>query len=344
MLADVAAPKSVVSVIVPARNEEDCLGRCLQSLVAQEGVEFELIVVDDHSTDHTREMAQSFQHVRVVDARPLPEGWIGKSNAVASGVMAARGEWLLFTDADTSHKSGSLSRALAEARDHGVEFLSYSPEQEVHSFWEKAAMPVIFAELAATYRPADVSDPNHRAAAANGQYMLVSRRAYEAVGGHAAVAGDILEDVALARKVKESGKPIRFRFGGEQVATRMYRSRAQLIEGWTKNLVRLFRAPVWLALVRLAEFLLVMGTAALLVCSLVRGELRLASVSAVSGVVLFALFLKRIRRAHFPPDATALAFLGLPLFSYLLLRSVILYRSGRVTWKGRTYPGTAASL
>jgi len=344
MLVDVAGPKPVVSVIVPARNEADCLGRCLESLVAQEGVEFEMIVVDDHSKDCTRKIAGSFQHVRVVDAGLLPDGWTGKTNAVACGAKVARGEWLLFTDADTFHKTGSLMRALTEATDHGVEFLSYSPEQEVCTFWEKAVMPVIFAELASIYRPAEVSDPRSRVAAANGQYVLVSRQTYEAVGGHAAVAGDILEDVALARKVKESGRPLRFRYGGEQVATRMYRSGAQLIEGWTKNLVLLFGSPVRLAVVRLAEFLLALGAAVVFVGSLASGEFKLAGLGAVTGGALVTLFLKRIRRAKFRADATALAFFGLPLFSYLLLRSVILYRLGRVSWKGRRYPGAAASF
>ena len=139
---------------------------------------------------------------------------------------------------------GSLARAVAEARQHGAALLSYSPEQEVHGFWEKAVMPVIFAELAATYRPSLVSDPRSPAAAANGQYILITREAYDAVGGHAAVSGSLLEDVALAKAVKASGRKIFFRFGGDAVRTRMYRSFAQLREGWTKNLALLFPSPV----------------------------------------------------------------------------------------------------
>ena len=169
----------------------------------------------------------------------------------SAGPKVARGEWLLFTDADTVHLPGSLARALTEARQRGAVLLSYSPEQEVHGFWEKAVMPVIFAELAATYRPALVSDPRSPAAAANGQYILIAREAYDAVGGHAAVSGSLLEDVALARAVKASGRKIFFRFGGDAVRTRMYRSFAQLREGWTKNLALLFPSPVRLALLRI---------------------------------------------------------------------------------------------
>src|SRR6202158_4634647 len=123
-----------VSVLIPARNEEACLGDCLQSLVSQAGVPFEIIVVDDHSTDRTREIAQSFPGVRVVDAGPLPQGWTGKNNAVTTGARQAKGEWLLFTDADTIHIPGSLARALAEAQDNNAELISYSPEQIAVTF------------------------------------------------------------------------------------------------------------------------------------------------------------------------------------------------------------------
>src|SRR5947209_10451393 len=192
----------LVTIIVPARNEEACLGTCLESLVAQTGITFEIIAVDDDSSDRTAEIAQSFPGVDVIQAGPLPDGWTGKNNAMSAGAKVARGKWLLFTDADTIHKSGSLARAVAEAEQQEAALLSYSPEQEVHGFWEKAVMPVIFAELAATYPPDAVSDPASSAAAANGQYLLVSREAYDAIGGHAAVGNSLLEDVALARTIK----------------------------------------------------------------------------------------------------------------------------------------------
>src|ERR1700722_3715004 len=196
-----AAP--LVSVIVPARNEEALLKICLDSLTQQNGVNFEIIVVDDHSTDRTREIANSFsrQNVRLIEAAALPRGWTGKNNALATGAAIAGGGWLLFTDADTIHEPGSLARALAEARSKGSALLSYSPRQIIRSFWEKAVMPVIFAELALTFRPSQVSDSRSPAAAANGQYILITREAYGAVGGHAALAGTLLEDVALAHAV-----------------------------------------------------------------------------------------------------------------------------------------------
>jgi len=340
--ADRVPGRPAVSVIVPARDEETCLGACLESLVAQTGVAFEMIVVDDHSTDRTREIAQSFPGVRVMEAGPLPEGWIGKNNAVTAGAREARGQWLLFTDADTLHLPGSLARALAEARARQVDLLSYSPQQIVESFWEKAVMPVIFAELASAYRPAEVSDPKSSAAAANGQYLLIKRVTYDAIGGHAAIASSLLEDVALALAVKRSGKRIFFRYGGDQVRARMYRSFDQLLEGWTKNLALLFPSPGRLALLRGLEFVLIVLTVAVSLRNIVRDRWQPAAACGLLALGLWGIFYKRIRRAHFRGDATVLALLGLPLFSGLLLRSKLFHDRGQVSWKGRSYSGRPA--
>ncbi len=340
---DTATRLPVVSVIIPARNEEACLGACLESLVAQAGVAFEIIVVDDHSTDRTREIASAFSSspiqspVRVINPGPLHPGWTGKNNAVVAGSRTAQGEWLLFTDADTIHLPGSLARSLAEVQRHGAAMLSYSPEQIVKSFWEKAVMPVIFAELASTFRPSQVSDPTSPAAAANGQYILITREAYDAVGGHASIAGDLLEDVALARAVKRSGRKIFFRFGGDAVRTRMYRTFAQLREGWTKNLALLFPSPLRLAALRSIEFVLILAGFATAVTTALRGHWRPAIAAAMLTVILYSFFLARIRRAHFSWDANLLAIFGLPLFSYLLLRSARAHARGSVPWKGREY-------
>src|SRR5208283_1674773 len=223
-----------VSIIIPARNEEASLSDCLQSLTAPSGVTFEIIVVDDASTDRTRSIAESFAGVRVLSPDPLRQGWTGKNNALIAGAKEARSQWLLFTDADTVHLPGSLARALEEAKNERADLLSYSPEQVVVTFAERAVMPVIFAELAAHYPPRKVRDQNSgqsakqsskqssiqssgqgsEIAAANGQYILVRRTAYDAVGGHAAVATEILEDVALARLFRNAGRRLYFRYGG----------------------------------------------------------------------------------------------------------------------------------
>ena len=328
-----------VSVIVPARNEEASLGACLQSLVCQKGLTFEITVVNDGSSDRTSDIARSFGGVRVIESGSLPPGWTGKNSALIAGAREARAPWLLFTDADTVHLPGSLTRAVAEAEEQGAALLSYSPAQEVHGFWETAVVPVIFAELAATYPPSRVSDPDSSVAAANGQYLLISRAAYDAVGGHAAVATSLLEDVALARAVKASGRKIHFRFGGDAVRTRMYRTFLQLKEGWTKNLVLLFPSAGRLALWRFLEFVLNLACVVLLVIAVGNRDWGRALLYLAVPVVTVG----RISRAHFPWGPTILAVFGLPIFSYLLLRSKVVHRRGKVSWKGRSYDGGRAT-
>ena len=194
-------------------------------------------------------------------------------------------------------------------------------------------MPVIFAELASQYPPSEVSDLNSPAAAANGQYILITREAYDAVGGHAAIAGSLLEDVELARRVKQSGRKIFFRFGGDAVCTRMYRSFPQLKEGWTKNLALLFPAPGRRALWRFLEFLALLLSLILFVLCISFHEFLFAPLFLIGpGVTM-----QRIARAHFPWSANLLVLFGLPLFSYLLLRSKLFHQKGVVTWKGRAY-------
>jgi glycosyltransferase involved in cell wall biosynthesis len=322
-----------VSVIIPARNEEACLADCLQSLASQTGASFEMIVVDDHSTDRTREIAESFPGVRVVAAAPLPAGWTGKNNAVTTGASEAHGHWLLFTDADTVHLPGSLVRALKEAEQNRAELLSYSPEQIAVTFWEMATLPVIFAELAKRYSPSKVSDPSNPIAAANGQYILIRRDTYDAVGGHAAIAGNILEDVALARAVKTSGRKIRFRYAADAVRTRMYRNYRQLRDGWTKNLALLFPNPGWLAVKSLLPWYLLWTV----LFFRVEGALHHTAWYAIPAIGSVWLLI-RISRANFPLQMTLLgALFGMPMFAYLLLRSKRAHANGSVTWKGRNY-------
>lgn len=345
MPANASVPR--VSIVVPARNEEASLADCLRSLTLQTGVDFEIIVVNDHSIDRTLEIAASFgtlhpENIRVIEAGLLPPGWTGKNNAVMTGVREARGEWLLFTDADTIHMPGSLARALQEAEENQADMLSYSPEQIAVTFWEMAVLPVVFAELARHYPPSKVSDPNSPIAAANGQYILIKRDVYDAVGGHAAIAGEILEDVALARALKAAGRKIRFRYAADAVRARMYRNFAQLRDGWTKNLALLFPRPGWLA--AKIFFCWVLPWAVLLSLPIAvalgaRVEPRWLwmTVFCITG----SRNVTRLRRANFGLTMEFLsALFGMPMFADLLLRSKRAHASHSVSWKGRTYAGT----
>jgi len=331
-----------VDVIIPARNEEDCLGRCLQSLVVQEGISFQITVVDDASTDRTRAMAESFPGVRVLSAGELRPGMTGKVNALVTGAAGRTAQWLLFTDADTFHYPGSLAASVREAENRKVDLLSYSPEQETAKWWELAVMPLVFADLVRTYSSESVNDPANATVAANGQYILVRRNVYEALGGHSVLPLNVLEDIELAKLFKVAGHRIWFGHGAGRVRTRMYRTFSAMWEGWSKGLAILFRRPVLLAARRTLEFVAI----ALL---LTVGLVTMAQHHVGCGAALFAIavlfyltFLLRIRQAHFPWKANFMAFIGLPIYVSLLLRSHLhLNRRGELTWKGRKYAQSA---
>lgn len=342
-----------LTVIVPARNEEECLGACLESLVAQSeaifelGREWELIVVDDHSTDRTVEIARGFAGVTVMQAGEVEQGWTGKTNAIWTAARKARGRWLLFTDADTIHEAGDLHRAIHEAARHKVGMLSYSPRQIVSGLAQRSLMPLVFCELALAYPPAKVSDPDQRIAAANGQFLLVEREAYRRLGGHASVSEKVLEDVELAFLAKRRSVGLRFRYADDAVAARMYRSTAAMIEGWTKNLALLFDNTLALAVWRALDILLLVGLPVLAVWL---WNARFAAHSLEwlgAGWVLALLWVRtlfrfygRVAKSNFPFVDCALAPLGLPLFVALLYRSWFQHRIlKRVSWKGRTYAG-----
>jgi glycosyltransferase involved in cell wall biosynthesis len=346
-----------LTVIVPARNEKDCLGACLESLVSQSeeifklGRDWELVVVDDYSTDGTAPIAEGIaarlSGVRVLKAGKLEKGWTGKANAIFTEARKARGRWLLFTDADTIHERGDLRRAIHEATRHKAGMLSYSPRQIVSGLAQRTLMPLVFCELALAYPPAKVSDPNQRIAAANGQFLLVEREAYRRIGGHASVADKVLEDVQLAFLAKRRKVGLRFRYAADAVSTRMYRSTGAMIEGWTKNLALLFHNSLALAVWRAVDILLLVGLPVLAI-ELWNAKFAAHSIQWLGAGWLLALlwvrtvvrFYARVAKSNFPFWDCVLAPLGLPLFVVLLYRSWFLLRIlKRVSWKGREYAG-----
>ena len=340
-----------LSVIVPARNEEDCLGACLESLVSQSdegwklGRDWALIVVDDGSTDRTLEVAKSFAAVTVISPPPLPKGWTGKANAAWTAAKQAQGEWLLFTDADTAHEPGDLRRALHEAEKHEVAMLSYSPRQIVTGFWQRALMPLVFSELALAYPPAKVSDPESRLAAANGQFLLVRRDAYVQIGGHEAVADSMLEDVDLAYLVKRRKLGLRFRYAPDALSVRMYRSFGQMREGWTKNLALLFANTLTTAAWKLLDIALLAGLPVL--AWYFPGPLSVSTPWITARLVISLIWLRtlwrfyrRVAKSNFPLGDCLLSVFGLPLFVWLLWKSWFDHTvTKRVVWKGREYAG-----
>jgi len=339
-----------VCVLVPARNEERNLRACVASLVAQSeegfalGREWWIVLVDDDSTDSTGEIAAEFARENAgVIAMQAPvwkserHGLTGKNAALWAGVqrdVARSADWLLFTDADTLHEPGSLHRAITEAERHELGMLSYSPRQITRGMLQRALMPLVFSELASVYPPKKVSDPSSPIAAANGQFMLVRREVYFAVGGHRAVADKVLEDVALAQLVKRQ-HGICLRYAPEAVSARMYDGAVDMFAGWTKNLALLFGNPLFLAANRMLDFCLLFGLPVAMVL------LPLTYQKGAAGLLFLRVLFRyynRVARSNFPLVDLGLSVLALPMFAVLLVRSWQRVKVlKQVEWKGREY-------
>ncbi|MDQ2670684.1 MAG: glycosyltransferase, partial [Gemmatimonadota bacterium] len=231
----------LVSVIIPARNEATTIANVLSSVLATTYDPVEVIVVDDRSSDDTAgvvgALAASDARLRLVRGAELEAGWYGKPWACAQGYREARGELLCFTDADTTHHPELLSRAVGAMEQQSAALVTVSPFQRTVSFWERAIMPQIWAMLGFRYHPAAVNRATRpRDVIANGQFILVRRDAYEAVGTHAAVRHEVAEDLALAQAFLRNGHRIWFAFAETLMETRMYTGLRPLVEGWSKNI------------------------------------------------------------------------------------------------------------
>ncbi len=329
---------ALVSAIVPARNEEATIARAVASLAAQPEIA-EIIAVNDQSTDGTlprlEELAAQIPRLRVLETGTLPDGWVGKNYAASLGAAASGGDWLLFTDADAVHLPGSMARALADAAASGADLLSYSPEQEMATWWERAIIPFVYCRLAHLYPYAAVNDPASPTAAANGQYLLVRRDAYEAIGGHAGVSGEVLEDVALARRVKQAGLRLHFAPGQGIVRVRMYRSFSAMWQGWTKNL-RPLLGGTSRALMR--EVLTVFPWIPLILLFLWPLHPALPVLGAVLLAGRHAAYAAELRRNRFPASRIVYYIPAVLLYSAVLLASAWRHARGTVVWKGREYP------
>ena len=230
-----------VSIIIPARNESAIIETVVRSILASRYTPFELLVVDDRSTDDTAAkvaaIAATEPRLRLIDGAELPTGWLGKPWACHQGAAAATGRYLLFTDADTEHAPALLGHAIGAMERDAPDLLTLITHQRCVTFWERIVMPQIWVPLGFRYPPSRVNRATKpHQLVANGQFILVRRTAYDEIGGHASVQGEVVEDLALAQTFLRAGKRLRLMFGDTLIATRMYRTLGELIEGWSKNL------------------------------------------------------------------------------------------------------------
>jgi chlorobactene glucosyltransferase len=339
-----------VSVVVPARNERRNIERCARSILSSEYPHFELIVVDDHSTDGTGEIARAIAagdpRLRVIEAEPLPPGWFGKQWACTNGARVARGEIVLFTDADTWHRADLLPRAVNMLRARQGDLLTLGGHQEMHSFWERVIQPQMFGLLALRYGGTEeVSNTrNPEAAIANGQFILVRRSTYDAMGGHQAVRDRVAEDLSMAQEWVRAGKRIVMALAIEQFSTHMYASLGELVSGWRKNMFaggrtaamggRVGRAlfPLVLLAVPVIGLAPVVGLILSLTGVLGTSWLTWSAVSVAFSLVFWGAIYHVMRESSLN---AVLYPLGLVMLFYIALGSVA--RGRRVEWKNRQY-------
>ncbi len=228
-----------VSVIIPARNEEGKLGRCLSSLIEQDYANYEIVVIDDCSTDRTASIigqyAQRSARVTAVAAKEKATGWLGKCSALVQGYEYASGEYLLFTDADTWHRPNSVRDSLRYALALKADLVSFMPVQELGSFWERVIMPVLLGSFLCGDPFNKINDQRNPRAYAFGQYMMIKRSAYDSVGGHKSVHNQILDDITLSRRIKQSGFRVFAADGTPLYTVRMYNDLKSVWAGWVKN-------------------------------------------------------------------------------------------------------------
>ncbi len=335
-------------MVVPARNESATIVTVVRSILGTTYHPIELLVVDDRSTDNTAALVTSFSddRLRLVAGQELPDGWYGKPWACYQGYQAAQGKILLFTDADTEHHPELLEHAVGALLMERAGLVTVSPLQRCVTFWERVVMPQIWFLLALRYHPPAVNRArNARDVIANGQFILVTRQAYEAAGTHAAVRHEVAEDLALAQAFLRHGQKLHFAFAERLMETRMYQNLGQLIEGWSKNIYLggrrsfpeqpLLRALVPLMLVVAMVFWLIPPS--LLALGWIEPGLRRLVAGGFLGSILSALFWMILCRQMRIPAIYGVAYpLGALMALYIIARST--WRGGRkVEWRGRVY-------
>lgn len=353
----------LVSIIVPVRNEERNLPRLLPSLLSQRYPNYEVVVVNDQSTDATpgilAEWVAKDERLKVTQGVELPrdEGWHGKPHAMYQGAKVARGEWLLFTDADTKHSELSVSSSMAYALRHRIDLLTIAPCPELGTPSEKLLMPVAFMGIGTFFPAVKVNDPNSRVAIANGQYIFIRRDVYDAVGGIERVKDKIAEDLEFGKLVKSEGYRLYLADGQHLMTVRMYTNLRELWEGWGKNTVLSFRENPVVGVLGVPSIVL-SPTLPLLWLRWAKRSWRTAdrthkpgdelaaawvSALAVMGTLVPFIYRRRVDRTlGLGVGWTLTQPLGTVVFGLILLNSFLRLITGRgVTWKGRTYASRA---
>ena len=345
-----------LSILVPARNEEQCIESCIRSLVAQDYEPLEVLVLDDQSTDATATIVENIiaalpesqqGRLHLLRGKELPQGWVGKNFACHQLAQHASGSYLLFTDADTVHKPGMAHAVINCMHNLNIQLLTAQPEHLMESFGERMIVPLLNFTILTLLPVALIRKrPEPSLATGNGQLLCFERHAYEKIGGHAGVKARILEDVLLARAIKTVGLRMTFVDAQEVIRCRMYRSFAEVWAGFSKNLFALYNysLPFALCALVLNLALFVLPLALLLSAPFTALSLQTILLALVSYLIpVLMRFLLTLRFMHSQRWLMMLFCLLHPcsiLLECLIVLNAIRwhYRKVGTSWKGRTYP------
>lgn len=339
-----------VSILVPARDEERNIETCVRSLLAQQYANYEVIVLNDHSTDSTGrillQLASKDSRLRIIDGEDLPEGWPGKHWACHQLAKVAKGEYVLFTDADTRHEPYALACAIAAAQQNDASLVTAIPCEEVHSWGEKLIVPFISFGMT-SFLPLHLAQKKQIASLSVtiGQYMLFRRSVFEEIGGYSAACQNINDDVLLGRILMQKGYRWMILDGTDAVSCRMYHSFSEAVDGFSKNVFGFFDYVILpYVFVWLAVMFLFLEPLRILAIAISSGQLntfsaKLALILVVESVSLFMLAYHRL---GIPFYMVGYYWLTVLLFSLIALRSMILTLTGHASWKGRTLKNVEA--
>ncbi len=347
------ADAPLISICVPARNEERNIRACVENLLAQDYPNFEVVVLDDRSTDATpgilRQLAAQNDGPKMVSGLDLPAGWAGKPHALFQASAAARGEWLCFVDADTFLSPTTLSSCYVKAIETQADMFTIMTFQILGSFWEKVVMPLVMTALSVGFSPRKVNDPKRRDAIANGQFILIKRSVYDAIGGHESVKDQIVEDKAISEMVKWNGYRLIVANGYSVAQTRMYTSLPEMWEGWTKNIYLGLRDQTGLLLLGVFGAFIALIAALFLPIWPVLGinwftngggwmALIVVLESLIFWTYLICVRVQVARAMKIPAWYAFTTPLGAAIFAAMMITSAFRVISGTgVTWKGRMY-------
>jgi chlorobactene glucosyltransferase len=349
----VADTVPTVSIIVPARNEEINISDCLAGLA---GLNYpveklQIIVVNDHSSDRTGEIVDGFiaqcPNMEQIHGQPLPEDWTGKSHSCWQGANKARGEWLIFLDADTYVKPGLLSSSIYFAVCNRLDLLSVIPHQIIKSLQERLWLPGVFLGFASFLDLGRINDPQDPYAIASGQFLLFRSEAYRSINGHSLIRRELNDDLAFAREVKKRHLHFFCAFGEHLLETRMYRNLKEIWAGFSRNAADITQSTSIGRLLVNTVYIVTVGAGAIVLPAIAvlsyltaPNYFNLVAVSIAMPVFLILLifFLMATRALRIPVVYSLTVPMGLIFHGVLCLYSFFLIKGGVRQWKGRSYP------